>query len=129
MIQVVVPVIVVHVNMHVGEGTMDGTPELHGKGIGDEQVAESAPMVRALVVQRLEQMWTCVQPHVDGSAGKPDPRFLEAGIRITDRLIRLYRLDQPVPHQDAGEGDRIPMVDLVTRGLAELEARLADGSL
>lgn len=108
---------------------MDSVPELHAKGIGDQQVADSAPLVRALVVERLEQMWTVIQPHVNGSAGKPDPRFLEAGIRITDRLIRLYRLDAPVPNQDAGEGDRVPMVDLVTRGLAELEARMNDGSL
>lgn len=103
--------------------------DLHAKGIGDEQVAESAPLVRALVVQRLEQIWSACEPHITGDAGKPDPRFIEAGIRVTDRLARLYRLDDPVPSQDAGEGDRVPMVDLVTRGLAELEARMADGSL
>lgn len=129
MCQVAVQLLSVHVNMHVWQVTMDGVPELHGKGIGDEQVAESAPLVRALVVQRLERMWSTVEPHVDGTAGKPDPRFLEAGIRITDRLIRLYRLDLPVPSQDAGEGDRVPMIDLVQRGLAELEQRLSDGSL
>lgn len=127
--QVAVSLLSVHVNMHVWVVTMDGVPELHGKGIADEQVAESAPLVRALVVQRLEKIWSACEPHVDGTAGKPDPRFIEAGIRVTDRLIRLYRLDAPLPSQDAGEGDRVPMVDLVTRGLAELEQRLADGSL
>lgn len=129
MCQVAVLLLSVHVNMHVWQVTMDGVPELHGKGIGDEQVAESAPLVRALVVQRLEQIWSACEPHVTGAAGKPDPRFIEAGIRVIDRLARLYRLDLPVPSQDAGEGDRVPMVDLVTRGLAELEQRLADGSL
>lgn len=107
---------------------VDGV-ELHGKGIGDEQVAESAPLVRALVVQRLEQMWTAIEPQVNGDGGKPDPRFLEAGIRVCDRLIRLYRLDLPGPHADGGDGDLVPVVDLVTRGLAELEARMNDGSL
>lgn len=129
MCQVAVLLLSVHVNMHVWQVTMTGVPELSGKGVRDEDVAESAPLVRALVVQRLEQMWSVVQPHLDGSTGKPDPRFLEAGIRINDRLIRLYRLDAPVPNQDGGEGDRVPLVDLVTKGLAEIEARLADGSL
>jgi hypothetical protein len=108
---------------------MTDVPDLHGKGIGDEQVAESAPLVRALVVERLEKMWRTCEPQILGTAGKPDPRFIEAGIRITDRLMRLYRLDAPAPHPDAGEGDRVPMIDLVTRGLAELEARMNDGSL
>ena len=129
MCQVAVLLLSVHVNMHVWQVTMDGVPELHGKGVRDEDVAESAPLVRALVVQRLEQMWSTVEPYLDGSTGKPDPRFLEAGIRINDRLIRLYRLDAPVPHQDAGDGDLVPMIDLVQRGLTELEQRLADGSL
>ena len=108
---------------------MDRVPELHGKGIGDEQVAESAPLVRALVVERLEKMGAACEPQILGVAGKPDPRFMETGVRIVDRLIRLYRLDAPVPNQDAGDGDLVPMVDLVSRGLAELEARMNDGSL
>src|SRR6188474_2873698 len=32
--------------------------DLSGRGIGDEQIHDSAPLVRALVVQRLEQIWT-----------------------------------------------------------------------
>lgn len=103
--------------------------DLSGRGIGDEQVAESAPLVRALVVQRLEQIWTTVEPHVTGAAGKPDPRFIEAGIRVCDRLSRLYRLDLPVPGSDQPTGDLVPVADLVARGLSELEQRMADGSL
>lgn len=103
--------------------------DLSGRGIGDEQVSESAPLVRALVVQRLEQIWTTVEPHVTGAAGKPDPRFIEAGIRVCDRLSRLYRLDLPVPGSDQPTGDLVPVADLVARGLSELEARMADGSL
>lgn len=103
--------------------------DLHAKGIGDEQVADSAPLVRALVVQRLEQIWTTVEPHVTGAAGKPDPRFIEAGIRVLDRLSRLYRLDLPVPGSDQPSGDAVPLSDLVSAGLRELETRMADGTL
>ena len=60
--------------------------DLSTRGIGDEQVSESAPLVRALVVQRLEQIWTVCEPHVTGDMGKPDPRFIEAGIRVLDRM-------------------------------------------
>ena len=108
---------------------MNGVPELHGKGIGDEQVAESAPLVRALIVERLEKMWAACEPWITGAGGKPDPRYMEAGIRIADRLIRLYRLDLPGPPADAGDGDLVPVLDLGTRGLNEIEARMRDGSL
>jgi len=103
--------------------------DLSTRGIGDEQVSESAPLVRALVVQRLEQIWTVCEPHVTGDMGKPDPRFIEAGIRVLDRLTKLYRLDLPGPSQDAGDGDLVPKADLVLAGLKELETRMNDGSL
>jgi hypothetical protein len=95
-----------------------------GRGIGDEQIHDSAPLVRALLVQRLEQIWTTVQPHVDGTLGKPDPRFVEAGIRVLDRLARLYRLDQPVPGAEQPQGELLGKADLVLAGLRELEARM-----
>lgn len=103
--------------------------DLNGKGIGDEQVSESAPLVRALVIQRLEMIWSTVEPHVTGYAGKPDPRFIEAGIRVLDRLSRLYRLDLPQPNPESADHDVIPKKDLVLKGIQELEARMNDGTL
>ena len=102
--------------------TMLDTP---GVGIGEEQVASSQPMVRALVVQRLEMIWRSLEPHISGEAGKPDPRFMEAGIRVVDRLARLYRLDAPV-HAD-NEPDtqsRVDVRELAAAAVAELEAKL-----
>ena len=96
-----------------------------GAGINEEQVAGSAPLVRALVVERLEMMWRNCEPHIDSSLGKPDPRYIEAGIRIVDRLSRLYRLDAPQPADN--EPDSISRVDkreLAAAGLAELEQKL-----
>lgn len=103
--------------------------ELGSRGIRDEDIHDSAPLVRALVVERLEKIWRNCEPFIDGTGGKPDPRFIEAGIRVCDRLSKLYRLEQPVPGSDQPSGDLIPVADLVTRGLEELEARMADGSL
>lgn len=71
-----------------------------GAGITDENVAQSAALVRALVVKRLEQAWRACDPHIQvqvnpdtGLVMRPDPRFIEAGIRIIDRLSSLYRLN------------------------------------
>jgi len=93
-------------------------------GIGEEQLAGSAPMVRALVVQRLEMMWRTCEPFITSELGKPDPRFIEAGIRITDRLTKLYRLDNPVHGGQEEQTSRIPVQELVMAQVAELEARM-----
>lgn len=99
--------------------TLDTTPT----GIGEEQLADAAPLVRSLVVQRLETIWRTCQPHIDGTGGRPDPRFVEAGIRVLDRLMRLYRLDapQPAPPEPVSLSDRAAVVDSM---LKELESRL-----
>jgi hypothetical protein len=96
-----------------------------GYGIGEEQVTGSAPMVRALLVQRLEQIWSTCAPHVNGEL-KPDPRFIEAGIRVLDRLARLYRLDAPLT--GGGPGDPDPAgteLAAAVDQVAVLEARMA----
>ena len=96
------------------------------RGIGDEQIHGSAPLVRALLVERLEQIWSVCEPHVTGGVPKPDPRFIEAGIRVLDRLAKLYRLDQPVPQSQELDGELIDKATLVLAGLRELEARMED---
>lgn len=98
--------------------------ELATRGIADEQIHDSAPLVRALLVERLEQIWTVCEPHVTGEVGKPDPRFIEAGIRVLDRLAKLYRLDQPIPASVEAAGDLVENAELVLSGLMELEARM-----
>jgi len=97
---------------------MTQLPVEAGAGIGEEEVASSAPFVRALAVQRLEQIWAACEPHIlvsreDRELGvRPDPRFVEAGIRVLDRLGAIYGLLRPVR---ASEGT-------VLEGLDELRA-------
>jgi hypothetical protein len=101
--------------------------DLTGRGIGEEELHSSAPLVRALVVQRLELLWRNVEPHVDGSLSKPDPRFIEAGIRLLDRLNRLYRLDAPATGQDESPQELVSTSQLVLKELEALEERLSGG--
>jgi hypothetical protein len=93
-------------------------------GIGEEQVAESQPMVRALIVERLEQVWSACEPFINDRSMKPDPRFLENGLRALDRLMRLYRLDSPGQSGEPDEGSRIDIRELVLAQVRELETRM-----
>lgn len=98
-------------------------------GINDEQVTEAAPMVRAMVVQRLEMIWRACEPHIDPPADelgprKPDPRFVEAGIRVTDRLIALYGLLKPGNAEAEAESTPTGQVEAAMDRLKELEDRL-----
>lgn len=98
-----------------------------GAGIGEEQVSGSAPLVRALVVERLELMWRACEPHINTEMGKPDPRFIESGIRIVDRLSKLYRLDAPQAQENEPDaGSVIDSRELAARGLQELEAKVRE---
>lgn len=116
-------------------GTLDSVDELNptpGMGITDENVTESAPFVRALVVSRLEQAWRAVDPHIQvqrneetGLIMRPDPRFLEAGIRIIDRLANLYRLDRPqMSNRDQDSRSREALVDETRSQIEAMETRL-----
>lgn len=100
-------------------------------GISDDQVSEAAPMVRALVVSRLEKIWRACEPHIllpDPEPGepprKPDPRFIEAGIRVNDRLIALYGLLKPQQAQDPEAGAGEDDVQAAIARAKALEARL-----
>lgn len=97
-------------------------------GIGEEEVAGSAAMVRALLVQRLEQIWSVCSPHVTGDV-KPDPRFIEAGIRVLDRLAKLYRLDSPLSAAVATDTDpHRSALSAAVEQVAQMEARMSEGS-
>lgn len=115
----------VHVNMHVWILIMEQI-EAGPRGIRDEDIHNSQPLVRALVVERYEQVWSLCEPHVTGHVPRPDPRFVEAGMRALAALVKLYRLDQPVPGADQPQGELVGKADLVLAGLRELEARMSD---
>lgn len=95
-------------------------------GIDEEQVATSAPMVRALIVQRLEQVWRACDPHINPSAEdlengfRRDPRYIEAGLRVLDRLALIYlRLPRTGP-QNLGEGPE-ELEDARTKAMLALD--------
>lgn len=101
-------------------------------GIDEEQVAASAPMVRALIVQRLEQVWRACDPHINPTqdqleAGfRRDPRYIEAGLRVLDRLGQIYlRLPRgnPDPMGD-GADELLAAQEKAMLALDRLEAKI-----
>lgn len=100
-----------------------GPPE-----IGEAQLIESAPRVRALTIKRYEQIWSIVETEIKEAQEllKPmDPRLLEIGIRVLKEETALYRLGRP-PLATEEEEDPIHAIDPRTQvlaELAELEAR------
>jgi hypothetical protein len=94
------------------------------RSLDDEQIAESAPRVRYLMLQRLELIWKQVEDHLDPEKGT-DPRWAEIGVRTLDRLGRLYRLDKPKAAPDE-EDDLSAGVDRGQLVLLQLEKYAKD---
>jgi hypothetical protein len=116
---------------HTPPGPGDPGALARATGINEEQVAAAAPMVRALVIQRLEMIWRACEPNINlpqehlDEGRRPDPRFIEAGIRVTDRLTNLYQLTKP--QSQMAEPDAVSRQDqreLVRDKLAQLEAKV-----
>jgi hypothetical protein len=58
---------------------------------------------------------------------KPDPRFIEAGMRCVRDLALLYRLHAPTASMSEPDpGGRVDARELVRAQLVELEARTQD---
>jgi hypothetical protein len=94
-------------------------------GIYEDDLIQAQPAVRAQTIRRLELIWEACAPHITGDGGKPDPRFIEAGIRCLDREIRLYRLDQPhVAGSTAPAASVEAQRQAAIAGVEELEARM-----
>lgn len=100
-------------------------PMIPARSLSEEELAESASRVRYLVMERLERIWAQCEPYMGSEEGKPDPRFIEAGIRVLDRLSKLYRLDRPVPGDNLPDSlSQVAVRDLVRAQVAELESRM-----
>jgi len=99
--------------------------------IGEEELYESAPTVRALIVRRYEALYRLVEAHIAaaeevGRSG--DPRYLEIGVRVLREMSALYRLGAP-PKQAEEDTDPNSGVDpaaLVRASLDEIEAKIRD---
>lgn len=98
--------------------------------ITEEDVQESAPRVRALLVARLESMWEPVRVTLlrDADAQPIDPRMLEIGLRICKELGLHYRLYRPpvvkADDEDDPLGPGVDRASLIEDQLQEIEAKM-----
>lgn len=93
--------------------------------LDDTMIAEKQPYIRALVADRLEQIWQACLPHIDGGVANPSAPMVELGLRATRELARLFRLDSPAgAAPDAVTGTNLGHRELVAGQLEVLEARM-----
>ena len=117
-------------------GTLDAMqPGAMGpQQITEEDVAASAPRVRALLVARLEAMWEPVRVRLeqDKDGEFPmDPRLLEIGLRIVKEEAMHYRLFRPPAAEREDDepvlGAGVDRAALLESKLVEVESRLRSG--
>lgn len=108
-----------------------GDGEVRVPRITDEDLVNSGPAVRALLVFRLEEMWKPVHTAlVDDEQGlKPiDPRTQEIGLRIIRDLAVLYRLHRPPvlvqEEDDQPMGQGVDRYSLIDEKLSQIEAKI-----
>lgn len=98
--------------------------------ITDDNLQEAGPRVRALVMSRLEKMWTHVDRHMDEAEEglrALDPRMLEIGRGLVKETIALYRLLAKPVAAEIDDEDPMPLVDrrdVVEARLVEIESKL-----
>jgi hypothetical protein len=97
--------------------------------IGEEQLVESQPRVRALLVQRYEEIWDRVSVRIneDKEHERPvDPRILEIGLRVLKDEAVLYRLGRAAPVTEEEDDPTILGIDraaMVAEQLSVLESK------
>jgi hypothetical protein len=100
-----------------------GVMEPRLPAIHDEDLVRDGPRMRYLVADRLETIWNVCEPHLDGSAPRPDHRYVDTALKVLARLSLLYRLEAPAapPPVETTPADTAKMVE---SRLRELESRL-----
>lgn len=101
-----------------------GVMEPRLPGIYDEELAEKAPYIRYQVGQRLEQIWNVCEPHLDGTAPRPDHRYVETAVRVLAHMSRLYRLDAPIQAAIPATAPE-DTAKMVEAALLELESKVS----
>lgn len=109
---------------------LDRRPEGLPAALDDAALEAQRPAVRGLLVERLSGLWDTAAEELDG--GKDRVRWAELQLRVVDRLMKLYRMDQPAPadpedDDTAGiEQERLRLA--VIRDLDDLADRQGQGA-
>jgi hypothetical protein len=97
--------------------------------ISEEQIQEAQPRVRALQIQRYEEIWERIHERIeeDKEGARPiDPRFLELGIRVLKEEAGLYRLGRQAAAVEEEEDATLTGTDrrdLIEDRLREIEQK------
>lgn len=93
--------------------------------ITDTDLETMRPMVRRLVVQRLQALWSAAEPHVTGEEPNPSAAMMELGLKATRDLAAIFKVTTVA----AGDPEPDPTVavtrdrQMVLESMRQLEAR------
>lgn len=118
-------------NLDTFDHSLDNT---RPRELTPDTIAEQRDLVRGMLIHRYEKLWAYCDrnlehgdPFDDGAPVRADPRFGELGVRVLDRISKLYRLleteapggvEAPVPAEEAAYHRA-----RIERDLLELEHR------
>src|SRR5690349_10070085 len=97
--------------------------------ITEENLVESQPRVRALLMNRYEMIWNVVEGRIkdDEQEIRPlDPRLLEIGKGVLKEISALYRMSKPPTAVEEDPDAELTIVDrreLIAASLDQLEAK------
>ena len=96
--------------------------------ITEEDLAQAQPEIRAIVHDRLEDVWAFCAPHLTGDVDKPDPRMAELALRTLRELGSLYRLGQAqaAAVAESGATPREIALAKIAEDMLSLEAKRID---
>lgn len=60
--------------------------------LDETTLQQQKPLTRGQVLARLEQVWEACEPHITGDIDRPDARMVDIGVKVLDRIARLYRI-------------------------------------
>jgi hypothetical protein len=98
--------------------------ELRARVIGEREILDSQPLVRAEVVNRLQLLWDYCVDGID--AGRFDHRKAMLGLAVTKELARAFRINEraevePDPSEELTPRQRDLLA--IEASLVELEGR------
>lgn len=97
--------------------------------ITEENLAESQPRVRALLMHRYEMMWQHIEARIQEDRDEVralDPRLLEIGKGILMQEASLYRLGRAPVAVEEDPDEQLSIIDrreMVAAALDDLEAK------
>lgn len=96
------------------------------KAITETDVVAQRDGIRGQVAGEYQRLYAfCLENMGDDGEGKPDVRYAELGVRVLDRVVKLFRLDSAPVKLPDDAGDEVTSVT-TARTMQIVQGQIAD---